>query len=86
MKIKAFVAGALMVLTSLLFVACGKAEDGKITTKAPSTSSTTIASTTIVSTTKGGVKEEMSSMADDISDGLSEAGSELKKGLTRMYE
>lgn len=81
MKIKAFVAGVLMVVTSVLFVACGKADDGKITTTAPIT--TTSRST---STTQKGIKDEMSSMAGDMSEGLSEAGSALRNGITRLYE
>lgn len=82
MKIKAFIAGALIVATSVFFAACGKAEDGKITTTAPVTTTSRVTA----STTQKGIKEEMSSMAGDVSEGLSEAGSELRKGITRLYE
>lgn len=81
MKAKALIAGAVMIISSILFVACGKAEDGKITTTTPATTKSSV-----VTTTRKGVMGEMSSIAGDVSEGLSEAGSELKKGITRMYE
>ena len=81
MKAKALIAGAVMIISSVLLVACGKAEDGKITTTAPKTSASSV-----VTTTRKGVMDEMSSLAGDMSEGLSEAGSELKKGITRLYE
>ncbi|MBQ5823775.1 MAG: hypothetical protein IIW48_03095 [Clostridia bacterium] len=82
MKIKALVAGVMMVLTSFLLVACGKAEDGKITT----TTSPITTTSRLTSTTREGIKEEMSSMAGDVSEGMSEAGSKLRDGITRLYE
>lgn len=81
MKAKALVAGMVMIISSVLLVACGKAEDGKITTTAPHTSASNV-----VTTTRKGVPDEMSSVVDDMSEGLSEAGSDLKKGMKRMYE
>ncbi len=81
MKTKALVAGVAMIISSILFVACGKAEDGKITTTASKTTASDV-----ITTTRKGVMDEMSSLAGDVSEGLSEAGSELKKGMTRLYE
>ena len=80
MRIKAAVLGVMMIIVSAVFAACGKADDGKITTENAGTSSTAISSTTI------GMMDEMSSIAGDVSEGLSEAGSELRKGITRMYD
>lgn len=81
MKAKILAAAAAVISGSVLLVACGKVEDGKITTKQPQT---TVSS--VVTTTEQGIKDEMSSLAGDMSEGLSEAGSEIKKGLTRLYE
>ncbi len=81
MKIKILAVGLIMLAIAFVFVACGKAEDGKITTTAPNTTTSRVETTT-----KKTIKDEMSSLADDVSDGLSEAGSDLKKGITRIYE
>lgn len=80
MKTKALVAGAVLIISSVLFAACGKAEDGKITTE-PKTS-VNIA----ITTTRKDIKDEVSSLAGDVSEGFSEAGSDIKKGITRLYE
>ncbi len=87
MKIKAALIGAFMVAMSLVFAACSGTEDGKITTEGAGTSASAVSTSS--STTKG-MMNEMSSMAGDVSEGLSkgmsEAGSELRKGITRMYQ
>ncbi len=84
MKIKAAIAGALIVVMSIVFVACGGAKDGEITTtKAPATSAT---KTTNPSTTRGTVMEELSSAANDASEGLSDAASEIGSGVKGMFD
>ncbi len=80
MKIKAASLGMLMVVFSVVFAACGKAEDGKITTENNGTSAPTSAYSE-----KNETKNEMSSIVGDISKGASEAASELRKSITRMY-
>lgn len=80
MKVRATILGLVMVAVSVVFVACGKAEDGKVTTENKRTSTTAYSSTT------KGMMSEMSSMAGDVSKEFSEAGSELRKGITRMYD
>ena len=69
------------MLSKNLLTSGNKSFDGKITTTVPKTSANNV-----VTTTRKGVMDEMSSLAGDMSEGLSEAGSELKKGITRLYE
>ncbi len=70
-----------MIVVAFVFAACGKVDDGKITTTAPKSTTDRVETTT-----RKTMMDEMSSLADDVSDGLSEAGSDLKKGITRLYE
>ena len=83
MKTRIALAGVLLVAMSSVLVACGGTEDGKVTTE-----KTTVISTTAAATT--GIMSEMSSIGENVSDGLSksmsEAGSELRSGITRMYQ
>ena len=84
MKFKAALMGSFIVLMSVVFAACGGADDGKITTtKAPTTSAVT---TTRANTTHGGVMNEMSSAAGDVSEGLSDAASELRSEAKHLFD
>ena len=83
MKLKAALLGSVLVLMSVVLAACGGTDDGKITTtKAPATS----AVTTRANTTHGGVMNEMSSAAEDVSEGLSDAASEIRSDIKGMLD
>lgn len=83
MKLKAGLIGSVLVLMSVMLAACGGADDGKITTtKAPSTS----AVTTRANTTQGGIMDEMSSAAGDVSEGLSDAASEIRSDIRGLLD
>jgi len=83
-KFKAALMGSLLVLMSVVFAACGGADDGKITTeKVPATSAVT---TTRANTTHGGVMNEMSSAVGDVSEGLSDAASEIRSDIRGMLD
>ena len=90
MKIKAAITCALLVVISVVFAACGGTEDGEITTttKAPTTSEvrTTVRNTTGQNATNGSVMDEMSSAADDVSEGLSDTVSEIGSGIRGMFD
>ena len=83
MKVKSAVIGALLLLMSFALGACGSADDGKITTENAET--TAISTTNKPSMTNEGMLEEMSSIANDISEGASETASELKSDTARMF-
>ena len=84
MKLKAALLGLVLVLMSVVFAACGGTDDGKITTtKAPATSAVT---TTRANTTHGGVINEMSSAAENVSEGLSDAASEIRSDIKGMLD
>lgn len=84
MKFKAALMGSFIVLMSVVFAACGGADDGKITTtKAPATSAVT---TTRANTTHSGVMNEMSSAAGEVSEGLSDAASEIRSDIRGMLD
>lgn len=89
MKLKAVIAGSILVVMSVMFAACGDADDGKITTtKAPASSAvtTTQRSTTSSTTTNRPIMDEMSSAAGDVSEGLSDAASELRSEAKHLFD
>ncbi len=88
MKLKAAIMGSMLVVMSIAFAACGDADDGKITTtKAPASSVvTTTRRPTTTSTTNRPIMDEMSSAAGDVSEGLSDAASELRSEAKHLFD
>lgn len=87
MKLKAAIIGSMLVVMSIAFAACGDADDGKITTtKAPASSVVTTTRRPTTSTTNRPIMDEMSSAAGDVSEGLSDAASELRSEAKHLFD
>ncbi len=80
MRIKTAAIAGLIAVIATVMVACGNAEDGKVTTTTAGGTSTT-ASTTGTRTTQSDTSRTGDGMSDKVSQGLTE----LESGMSRMF-